>query len=161
MSFNLNIYKDTYLNLLPFEIQDYINEIIIKEYKENFHKELLENLNPGLTLKHIHDNTLYKKLIDYILTIEWNKLHLFMTQWIENVVYKKSNRHIYNYQWINNPEHDVCRYVISIENIFLLLHNNTLKNSEEHNIRTAIMLSVLPLSYQELLSLCNYIKNNI
>ena len=64
-------YKNTYLNLLPFEIQDYIFDIVQKERKYELMKDLEYNLNRCLTVAHIEDDTLYRRLIDYIISIDW------------------------------------------------------------------------------------------
>ena len=155
-----NIYKTTYLYILPNDIQDYIFNIVKSNQINDMHRELIKNTDQCRTLTHMENETLYKKLIDYLITCKWRDLQIFKKKWIEKIVYCSNNKYIYNYVWINNPDHDLCRYVLTIENIFLLLHDQTLhkETTLEHSIRTAIMLALFQLSYQELLSLCKYIK---
>ena len=153
-------FKNTYLEQLPYELQDYIADIVKKNQVLELNKEIIKNTDQCLTLTHMENETLYKKLIDYLMTCKWRDLHIYLTRWLEKVVYVNDNKHIYNFQWINNPDHDLCRYVLSIENIFLLLHDKSLhkETTSVHSIRTAIMLSMFQLTYQELFSLCKYIK---
>ena len=153
-------FKNTYLANLPHDIQYYIADIVKKTNIIELNNELIKNTDQCLTLTHMENETLYKKLIDYLMTCRWYDLHIYLTNWLEKIVYVNNNKHIYNFQWINNPEHDLCRFVLSIENIFILLHDKSLHNetTSEHSIRTAIMLAMFQLTYQELLSLCRYIK---
>lgn len=153
-------FKNTYLEQLPHELQDYIANIVKKQQIIELNKEVIKNTDQCLTLTHMENETLYKKLIDYLMTCNWRDLHIYLTRWLEKVVYVNNNKHIYNFQWINNEEHDLCRFVLTIENIFLLLHDKTLhkETTSSHSIRTSIMLSVFQLTYQELFSLCKFIK---
>ena len=151
-------FKNTYLVCLPYEIQDYICNIVKNKQMKEINKEIIKQTDPCLTVTHMENNTLYKQLIDYLITCKWHDLNIYLTQWIEKVVYSNNNKYIYNFQWINNPEHDLCRYVLSIENIFLLLHDKSLhkKTTQVDSIRTAIMLAMFQLTYQELFSLCKF-----
>ena len=153
-------YKNTYLNLLPFEIQDYIFDIVQKERKYELMKDLEYNLNRCLTVAHIEDDTLYRRLIDYIISIDWINLHIYVTNWIDTVINRGDKTLIYlNMQsWMNNGEHNYCRYVTVLENILYLLHDPETNDSGDFAVRTRIMICLVPLSYQELLSLCKFIK---
>ena len=57
-----------------------------------------------------------------------------------------------------NNEHNLCRYVCVLENSLFLLHDPETIGSSEFGIRTRLMITLAPLIYQELLSLCKFIK---
>ena len=155
-------YKTTYLYILPVEIQDYIFDIVQKERKKILLDDLQYNINNRLTVAHLEDDTLYRKLIDVIINSNWINLHIFVTNWIDKIINQGDNSLLYmNMQsWIDNGEHNYCRYVSVLEKILLLLHDPDTLHSGEFGIRTRIMISLVPLSYQELLSLCKFIKKN-
>lgn len=154
-----NCYKETYLSQLPCELQDHIWNIVIEKRRKELHEELVHNVNPSFTVNHMETQTLYKTLIDYLLSIDWQNLHIYLSSWMGKKIFRNSSVHLYNRMWQDNEEHDLSRYVVTLENIFILLHDRTLHDSTEFGIRTAIMISILPLSYLELLSLCKYIKD--
>tara|TARA_Y100000817_G_C16843328_1_gene538997 strand:- start:745 stop:1215 length:471 start_codon:yes stop_codon:yes gene_type:complete len=149
------MYNNTYLAKLPNEIQDYIWEITKNSYRKEIHSDLLKNIDQRYTINHMESETLYKKEIDFLVTIDWVNLHIYLTSWMDKVACLNCN--IYKFPIVEETE--IARYVVVLENIFKLLHDKTLLNSSEFGIRTAIMLCVLPLSYMELMSLCKYIKN--
>lgn len=160
---NYDYYKNTYLNTLPNELQDYIFEIVQKERIKTLMQELEYNLNTTLTVAHIEDDTLYRKLIDYLISIDWINMHIYVTNWIDIIINRGDKTLIYlNMEsWMNNGEHNYCRYVSVLEKVLYLLHDPETNDSGDFAIRTRIMICVVPLSYQELLSLCKFIKSTI
>lgn len=151
-------YKNTYLQQLPFELQDYIFEFVKNQNIKELNAELLHNIDNSNTVIHLEDDTLYRKLVDYLLSINWINLHLYTTRWIEQVI----NNNDSSYMYLNighwNNEHNLCRYVSLLENSLYLLHDPETIGSSEFGIRTRLMICLAPLSYQELLSLCKFIK---
>ena len=154
--------NNSYLQLLPFEIQDYIFEIVKSECVKELNAELLHNIDNTKTLTHLEDHTLYRKLIDYIISINWRNIHLYVIKWIEKIINNGDNSMIYHQidSWINNSQHNLCRYGTVLENSLYLLHDPETEIISDYGLRTRIMICLVPLSYQELLSLCKFIKKN-
>ncbi len=153
-----NSFKNTYLQQLPFEIQDYIFEIVKMTTIKNLNAELLHNIDNSKTVVHLEDDTLYRKLIDYLLSIKWINLHLYTTKWIEQIINNNDSSYMYLNVGNWNNEHNLCRYVCVLENSLFLLHDPETIGSSEFGIRTRLMITLAPLIYQELLSLCKFIK---
>ena len=151
-------FENTYLPKLPFEIQDYIFEIVKNTTRKKINAELLFNIDNSKTLIHLENDTLYRKLINYLVSINWINLHLYTTKWIENIINNNdsSNMYLNISHWDN--EHNLCRYVSVIENSLYILHDPKTISDSDFGIRTRLMMCLLPLSYQELLSLCKFIK---
>ena len=88
MAYSGAIYKNTYLSLLPYEIQDNIFDINHKTTIKALLSELRYNLNPSYSyaIKQLK-KTIYSKKIDYILSVDWQNISYYYMEWISNIIH--------------------------------------------------------------------------
>lgn len=137
-------FTNTYLALLPYEIQDYINKIIIDEKFKKISNELKQNI----TYNEDDPETLYMSLLHGIIG---NNIHD-----IKNL-FKMWSYHINNNSDKKmNPKYIIIRHLLMRWELF---YNNDTIKCLYYNIKKLSKIFDT-LSYQELLSFNNFIINN-
>ena len=175
MAYATQFYSNTYLFLLPYELQDYIYTLQYRFKKQLLFRELIRETDS--TSAYISSKTtLYAQRINIIIDNDWRQLVYYFSGWISDRIHRgdrifredlyKSYKNIINRHLLPPIclDNDLQCYKVVENNIHQTLkkiyetHGYMSKDYAKNNIREDLIVALWPLNYQELISLCEYIK---
>lgn len=111
MAYSGQLYKNTYLAFLPYEVQDLIFDINYTQVINDLHIELRLNLNSSYSYAvKERKKTLYSEKIGYLLSVDWQNIMFYYMEWISNIIHNGNRLRIENNLFTSTVRSPILTY---------------------------------------------------